>query len=56
MRICNTYPCGSGGLRKGSGTGGKYQLIMAGATVLGYVLGEGLVDASNKGDKPDGNV
>lgn len=23
-------------------------LIMAGATVLGYVIGEGLVDASNK--------
>jgi len=31
-------------------------IVMAGATVLGYVLGEGLVDASNKGDKPDGNV
>ena len=31
-------------------------IIMAGATVIGYVLGEGLVDASNKGDKPDGNV
>ena len=31
-------------------------IIMAGATVLGYVLGEGLVDASNKGDKSDGNV
>ncbi len=26
-------------------------IIMAGATVLGYVLGEGLVDAANKGDK-----
>lgn len=24
-------------------------LIMAGATVLGYVIGEGLTDASNKG-------
>lgn len=24
-------------------------LIMAGATVLGYVIGEGLADASNKG-------
>lgn len=25
-------------------------LIMAGATVIGYVVGEGLVDASNKGE------
>lgn len=25
-------------------------LIMAGATVLGYVVGEGLVDAANKGE------
>lgn len=24
-------------------------LIMAGATVIGYVIGEGLVDAANKG-------
>lgn len=31
-------------------------IIMAGATVLGYVLGEGLVDAANKGDADDGNV
>ena len=30
-------------------------IIMAGATVLGYVLGEGLIDAANKGDS-DGNV
>jgi len=28
-------------------------VIMAGATVLGYVIGEGLVDAVQKGD--DGN-
>lgn len=26
-------------------------LIMAGATVIGYVIGEGLVDASNKNDE-----
>lgn len=26
-------------------------LIMAGATVIGYVIGEGLVDAAKKGDK-----
>lgn len=26
-------------------------LIMAGATVIGYVIGEGLVDASNKSDE-----
>lgn len=26
-------------------------VIMAGATVLGYVIGEGLVDAANKGDE-----
>lgn len=25
-------------------------LIMAGATVLGYIIGEGLVDSSNKND------
>lgn len=31
-------------------------IIMAGATVLGYVLGEGLIDAANKGDGADGNV
>lgn len=28
-------------------------LIMAGATVLGYIIGEGLVDASNKEDNKD---
>ena len=26
-------------------------LIMAGATIIGYVLGEGLADGLNKGDK-----
>lgn len=26
-------------------------LIMAGATVIGYVIGEGLADGSNKGDE-----
>ena len=28
-------------------------LIMAGATVIGYVIGEGLADAGNKEDKDD---
>ena len=28
-------------------------LIMAGATVIGYVVGEGLVDAANKGANND---
>ena len=28
-------------------------LIMAGATVVGYVIGEGLADAGNKEDKDD---
>jgi hypothetical protein len=28
-------------------------LIMAGATVIGYVIGEGLVDAANKGANND---
>ena len=27
-------------------------LIMAGATVIGYVIGEGLADAGNKDDAP----
>lgn len=33
-------------------------LIMAGATVLGYILGEGLVDAAriNSGEVTDGSV
>nr|WP_297935387.1 hypothetical protein [uncultured Lachnoclostridium sp.] len=26
-------------------------VIMAGATVIGYIVGEGLVDATNKGDE-----
>lgn len=29
-------------------------LIMAGATVIGYVIGEGLADASNSGGTTDG--
>ena len=29
-------------------------LIMAGATVVGYVIGEGLADGNNKGDSSDG--
>lgn len=31
-------------------------LIMAGATVLGYVIGEGLVDAANKSDIVEAGV
>ena len=29
-------------------------LIMAGATIIGYVLGEGLADGMNKGGSSDG--
>ena len=30
-------------------------LIMAGASIIGYVIGEGLADAGNKGGEEDGN-
>lgn len=31
-------------------------LIMAGATVLGYIIGEGLVDSTNKGISESGTL
>ena len=31
-------------------------LIMAGATVIAYIVGEGLVDASNKGSDSDDTI
>ena len=30
-------------------------LIMAGASIIGYVIGEGLADAGNKGGEENGN-
>lgn len=29
-------------------------LIMAGASIIGYVIGEGLADSTNSGDQDDG--